>query len=179
VEIRFGHRMERFTEVRDGVDVDLIDADGEPRTVRAGYLVGADGGRSVTRKSLGLPFEGATEPTRWLMVDLRNDPLGTPNAYMGCDPSRPYVSIGLPHGIRRFEFMLFPHEDEAFAADDTNLHALLAPLIPDPVVAQTRLRISSAPWLTNVSGIHGSPRSMTRSTLIAATSTHTSGWQRS
>ncbi|MFF1920473.1 bifunctional 3-(3-hydroxy-phenyl)propionate/3-hydroxycinnamic acid hydroxylase [Streptomyces sp. NPDC058221] len=135
VEVRFGHRMERFTEIRDGVDVDLTGPDGEPLTVRAGYLIGADGGRSVTRKSLGLAFEGSTEPTRWLVVDLRNDPLGAPNAYMGCDPARPYVSIGLPHGIRRFEFMLFPHEDQAFADDDANLHALLAPLIPDPVAA--------------------------------------------
>ncbi|MFF3503210.1 bifunctional 3-(3-hydroxy-phenyl)propionate/3-hydroxycinnamic acid hydroxylase [Streptomyces sp. NPDC003247] len=135
VEVRFGHRMERFTEVRDGVDIDLIGPDGVPLTVRAGYLVGADGGRSLTRKALGLPFEGTTEPTRWLVVDLRNDPLGSPNAYMGCDPARPYVSIGLPHGIRRFEFLLFPHEDQAFADDDANLHAVLAPLIPAPSTA--------------------------------------------
>ncbi|NEB03500.1 bifunctional 3-(3-hydroxy-phenyl)propionate/3-hydroxycinnamic acid hydroxylase [Streptomyces sp. SID13726] len=132
VDVRFGHRMERFAEVRDAVEVELADADGARHTVRARYLVGSDGGRSLTRKSLGLPFEGATEPTRWLVVDLRNDPLGTPNAYLGCDPSRPYVSIGLPHGIRRFEFMLFPHEDDAFADDETNLHRLLAPLVPDP-----------------------------------------------
>lgn len=132
VEVRFGHRTERFAECRDGVTVDLIGSDGEPSTVRTRYLVGADGGRSVTRKLLGLPFEGSTEPSRWLVVDLRNDPLGSPNAYMGCDPARPYVSIGLPHGIRRFEFILFPHEDEAFAEDDANLHAMLAPLIPDP-----------------------------------------------
>ncbi|MFE7767874.1 FAD-dependent monooxygenase [Streptomyces sp. NPDC057438] len=86
VDVRFGHRMERFAEVHDGVEVDLIDADGEPLTVRARYLVGSDGGRSLTRKALGLSFEGSTEPTRWLVVDLRNDPLGTPNAYLGCDP---------------------------------------------------------------------------------------------
>jgi 3-(3-hydroxy-phenyl)propionate hydroxylase len=135
VEVRFGHRMERFAETRDGIDVDLIGPDGGPLTVHARYMVGADGGRSLTRKSLGLPFEGSTEPTRWLVVDLRNDPLGSPNAYMGCDPSRPYVSIGLPHGIRRFELMLFPHEDQAFADDDANLHAMLAPLIPDPRAA--------------------------------------------
>lgn len=135
VEVGFAHRMERFSECRDGVDVELTGPGGEPLTVRTRYLVGADGGRSRTRKSLGLPFEGTTEPSRWLVVDLRNDPLGSPNAYMGCDPSRPYVSIGLPHGIRRFEFMLLPHEGQAFADDDTDLHAMLAPLIPDPAAA--------------------------------------------
>ncbi|MFG2627420.1 bifunctional 3-(3-hydroxy-phenyl)propionate/3-hydroxycinnamic acid hydroxylase [Streptomyces sp. NPDC048473] len=135
VEVRFGHRMEGFAERADGVDVDLTGPGGSPLTVRSRYLVGADGGRSQTRKLLGLPFEGRTEPSRWLVVDLRNDPLGSPNAYMGCDPSRPYVSIGLPHGIRRFEFMLRPEEDETFVEDDTQLHRMLAPLIPDPARA--------------------------------------------
>ncbi|MER5178747.1 bifunctional 3-(3-hydroxy-phenyl)propionate/3-hydroxycinnamic acid hydroxylase [Streptomyces sp. NPDC002896] len=135
VDVVFGHQMASFAETRDGVTVDLIGPDGAPVTVSARYLVGADGGRSSTRKSLGLTFEGRTEPSSWLVVDIRNDPLGTPNAYMGCDPSRPYVSIGLPHGIRRFEFMLMPGEDQSFADDDGNLHRLLGQLIPDPARA--------------------------------------------
>lgn len=135
VEVRFGHRMEGFARTPDGLEVELTAPGGRPLAVRTRYLVGTDGGRSLTRKTLGLSFEGSTEPTRWLVVDLRNDPLGSPNAYMGCDPARPYVSIGLPHGIRRFEFMLFPHEDDAFAEDEANLRALLAPLVPRPAAA--------------------------------------------
>ena len=38
---------------------------------------------------------------RWIVVDVRNDPLGTPHIDMHCDPERPYVSAALPHGIRR------------------------------------------------------------------------------
>ncbi|WP_328920093.1 bifunctional 3-(3-hydroxy-phenyl)propionate/3-hydroxycinnamic acid hydroxylase [Streptomyces sp. NBC_00208] len=135
VKVVLGHRMEAFTETRDGIDVDLIGPEGGPVSVSARYLVGADGGRSITRKALGLAFEGRTEPSSWLVVDLRNDPIGSPNAYMGCDPARPYVSIGLPHGIRRFEFMLMPGEDQAFADDDVNMHAMLAQHVPDPAAA--------------------------------------------
>ncbi|MGB3336295.1 MAG: FAD-dependent monooxygenase [Devosia sp.] len=41
-----------------GVDVELSDG----RSLRAGYLVGCDGGRSVVRKAAGIAFPG-TEPT--------------------------------------------------------------------------------------------------------------------
>ena len=44
------------------------------------------------------------------MIDLRNDPLGTPNVTVGADPARPFVSVSLAHGVRRFEFMV--HDDE-------------------------------------------------------------------
>ena len=86
-------------------------------TIRARYLVGCDGGRSITRKSMGVTFEGQSSPTRFLVVDVRNDPLGTPNAYLGADPVRPFVSIGLPHGVRRFEFMIFDDETDEQVAD--------------------------------------------------------------
>jgi 3-(3-hydroxy-phenyl)propionate hydroxylase len=46
------------------------------------------------------------------VVDVRNDPVGSPHIYMHCDHERPYVSAALPHGIRRFEFMVMPGETE-------------------------------------------------------------------
>ena len=60
---------------------------------------------------------GQSSPTRFLVIDVRNDPLGTPNAYLGADPVRPFVSIGLPHGVRRFEFMIFDDETDEQVAD--------------------------------------------------------------
>ena len=46
-------------------------------------------------------FEGKSPSTRWVVIDVWNDPLGTPNVYLDAYPKRPYVSIGLPHAIRR------------------------------------------------------------------------------
>ena len=84
---------------------------GEPDTGRrARYVVGCDGGRSATRRMMGVSFDGTTSPTRWLVVDIANDPLGHPNSEVGADPARPYASISIAHGIRRFEFMI--HADE-------------------------------------------------------------------
>ncbi|MGW1027879.1 bifunctional 3-(3-hydroxy-phenyl)propionate/3-hydroxycinnamic acid hydroxylase [Streptomyces sp. NPDC002577] len=131
-EVLFGHRMTGYTEHDDCVEVALEGPGGAPLTVRAAYLVGTDGGRSLTRHTMGVAFEGHSSPSRWLVVDIRNDPIGTPNAYMGADPTRPYVSIGLPHGIRRFEFMLLDKESEEEAAEPAFLHRLLAPHVADP-----------------------------------------------
>ena len=101
--------------------------------MRASYVVGADGGSSATRKALGLSFDGTTATANWFVIDIRNDPLGRPGAYVCADPRRPYVSIGIPHGIRRFEFMLKSGETEAVAMTGEFVTRLLAPLVPSAV----------------------------------------------
>ena len=58
---------------------------------RARYVVGCDGGRSATRRLMGVSFDGTTSSTRWLVIDCANDPLGHPNSEVGADPARPYV----------------------------------------------------------------------------------------
>jgi 3-(3-hydroxy-phenyl)propionate hydroxylase len=93
-------------------------------------VVGADGGRSDTRKELGFAFRGRSSTADWFVIDIRNDPLGRPGAYVCADPRRPYVSISIPHGIRRFEFMLKPGETEAEALTDPFVTRLLAPIVP-------------------------------------------------
>ena len=98
----------------------------------ASYVVGSDGGRSGTRTALGIGFEGKTSSTRWLVIDLRNDPLGQPGAIVGADPRRPYASISIPHGIRRFEFMLFDGETEEMAEQPSFIAGLLDGFVPDP-----------------------------------------------
>jgi 3-(3-hydroxy-phenyl)propionate hydroxylase len=45
------------------------------------------------------------------------------------------VSIALPHGVRRLEFMLWPHETEERLATPEGLEPLLKPVMPDPASA--------------------------------------------
>lgn len=129
VDVRWGHTAVEFRQDGDRVTVVAETADG-PVDVSAAYLVGADGGRSAVRKAMGVGFEGKSDPTRWLVVDIRNDPLGMPNVYVYCDPNRPHVSIGLPHAIRRFEFMLFDHEDAEAFEDRARVDELVRPMVP-------------------------------------------------
>jgi len=55
-----------FTQDDAGVDVML--SDGE--TLRAQYLVGCDGGRSVIRKAAGIDFPGWDPTTSWLIAEV-------------------------------------------------------------------------------------------------------------
>src|SRR2546429_3683449 len=59
VRIHYGCEVTGFAQDDTGVDVEL--SDGQP--LRAKYLVGCDGGRSVIRKAAGIEFPG-WDPTR-------------------------------------------------------------------------------------------------------------------
>ncbi len=129
VQVAWGRRMETAVETADGVTVEF----GPDRpAVQARYVVGCDGGRSATRRLMGVPFDGTTSSTRWVVVDLANDPLGHPNSEVGADPDRPYASISIAHGIRRFEFMIHADETDEQAEDPEFVARLLAPFVPHP-----------------------------------------------
>jgi 3-(3-hydroxy-phenyl)propionate hydroxylase len=131
VEVRWGHPMTSCDETADGITVELGN-EGGPTTVRARYVVGCDGGRSTTRRLMGVTFDGTTSPTRWLVVDVANDPLGHPNSEVGADPQRPYASISIAHGIRRFEFMIHADETDEQAEDPAFLTRMLSSMVPHP-----------------------------------------------
>ena len=129
VDVHWSSRVTGLTQHPDGVEL-AVETPGGEQTVRASYVVGADGGSSATRKALGFAFAGVSADADWFVIDIRNDPLGRPGAYVCADPRRPYVSIGIPHGIRRFEFMLKPGETEARAMTDEFVARLLQPFVP-------------------------------------------------
>jgi 3-(3-hydroxy-phenyl)propionate hydroxylase len=129
VDLRFGQEVAAFEQDDDRVSIQFTG--GQP-PLTARYLVACDGGNSLIRRSLGIKFEGRTAANRWIVVDIANDPLGAPDSFLHGRPSRPYVSIALPHGLRRFEFMLFDGEAPDDVVSDEMLHSLLQPLIARP-----------------------------------------------
>jgi 3-(3-hydroxy-phenyl)propionate hydroxylase len=69
VETRRGREVVGFTQDDDGVAVDLSDG----TTLRAAYLVGCDGGRSVVRKIAGIDFVGLDPSTSWMIAEVEMD----------------------------------------------------------------------------------------------------------
>ena len=66
VTLHRGREVAGFTQDDDGVDVEL--ADGE--SLRAEYLVGCDGGRSLIRKTAGIAFPGWDPTTSALIAEV-------------------------------------------------------------------------------------------------------------
>jgi 3-(3-hydroxy-phenyl)propionate hydroxylase len=58
-----------FAQDDTGVDVELSDG----QSLRADYLVGCDGGRSVIRKAAGIEFPGWDASTSWLIAEVEMD----------------------------------------------------------------------------------------------------------
>jgi 3-(3-hydroxy-phenyl)propionate hydroxylase len=68
VEMLFGHEV-------TGVSEDTAHVSGPQgnKDLRFDYLIGADGGRSTVRKSIGVDFEGFTYPEHFLVAGTRYD----------------------------------------------------------------------------------------------------------
>jgi 2-polyprenyl-6-methoxyphenol hydroxylase-like FAD-dependent oxidoreductase len=72
---QFGCELVALQQDAHGVTATLASAAGQ-ETVRARYLVGADGGRSFVRQALDIGFPGKTMDIRGLVADVALDGLG-------------------------------------------------------------------------------------------------------
>lgn len=127
-ELRSGCEVTAFSDDGAGVAVTLRQGEAES-TLRARYLVGADGARSPVRKALGVAFEdlGFEEP--WVVVDtLVHDFSRLPDCNLQiCDPARPTTCVLMGEGRHRWEFMILPGEDPAEVASEASTARLLEP----------------------------------------------------
>lgn len=68
--VAFGAELTGFEQDGDGVTATVL-SDGESRTIRARYLVGADGARSSVRKALGIRMQGKSDLASFVTLILR------------------------------------------------------------------------------------------------------------
>lgn len=126
--LRSGWEMLDFSEGAAGITARFVTPQGE-RSLRARWLVGADGARSPVRKASAIAFEdlGFEEP--WLVVDvLVDDPARLPAANLQiCDPARPTTCVLMGEGRHRWEFMILPGETPDAISTRASVEQLLAP----------------------------------------------------
>lgn len=72
VDLRYGHLVEGISQTAAGVEVTAATTTG-PVSLAAAYVVGADGARSIVRKTMGVDFEGRSFDDRFLICDIRAD----------------------------------------------------------------------------------------------------------
>jgi 2-polyprenyl-6-methoxyphenol hydroxylase-like FAD-dependent oxidoreductase len=87
VQVLFEHRLAALEQTPGTVKATIETPDG-PKSIQAGWLVGADGARSATRRLLGLEFEGMSWPNRFIATNVYCDfaSLGYLPANFICDP---------------------------------------------------------------------------------------------
>ena len=74
VTIHRGREVTGFTQDATGVDATGVDATlSDGQSLRAAYLVGCDGGRSVIRKAAGIEFAGWDATTSWMIAEVDMD----------------------------------------------------------------------------------------------------------
>ena len=120
--------FEAFTEDADGITAQFATPTGA-QTLRARYLVGADGARSPVRSAAGIGIDdlGFDEP--WLVVDtIVHDASRLPDRNLQiCDPARPTTCVMMGNGRHRWEFMIKPGESAEDVLDDGFIAGLLEP----------------------------------------------------
>ncbi|MEV5970266.1 FAD-dependent monooxygenase [Streptomyces sp. NPDC051921] len=130
-DIRFGTALTGLRQSEDGVEADL--STGE--TVRAAYLVAADGGRSTIRRALGIGMTGETvDPRPMLVADVRLSPdaiVDRGNWHIWLKAPGGAVALCPLPGGDRFQ-LITGFEDETAAVDTTPeaVRALLAARTP-------------------------------------------------
>jgi 2-polyprenyl-6-methoxyphenol hydroxylase-like FAD-dependent oxidoreductase len=136
VQVYYEREVTGFAQDETGVDVRL--ADGEP--LRARYLVGCDGGRSLIRKEAGIEFPG-WDPTRSNLiaeVETTEEP----------PPGVRHDAIGV-HGLHRMEdgstFRVVLTEQEIGSGSEPTLRDLSQALV---AVYGTDFGIHDPTWIS-------------------------------
>ena len=108
VPILRGCEVVGFAQDDSGVDVEMSGG----TSLRAEYLVGCDGGRSLIRKVAGIDFAGLDPSTSWMIAEVemdeepelgfRRDSVGQHalgrTGSRGADPGRAHGTTRRPHG---------------------------------------------------------------------------------
>jgi 2-polyprenyl-6-methoxyphenol hydroxylase-like FAD-dependent oxidoreductase len=128
-------------EVHQGVTVEALEVSEESvelrageTTVRARFVIGADGGTGFVRPALGIGFDSYGFEENWLVCDFRCPPDldGVPTFRQVCDPAQPIAIVRIGPDHQRLSFMLEPDEDRATATSPERVWERVADyLTPD------------------------------------------------
>ncbi len=129
-------------ELRNCCDVFALDQDergvrvrfenllsGQLSEVRAAYVIGCDGARSLVRRFIGSGMDDLGFHERWLVIDAllkRERPDLGDHSIQHCDPRRPATYIRGTGNRRRWEITVRPDEDAQAMTQTTKIWELLS-----------------------------------------------------
>jgi 3-(3-hydroxy-phenyl)propionate hydroxylase len=136
VELLYSHEVVGVTQTDGAVSVDVRGPDGV-KTHSGGYLIGADGGRSVVRKLAEIAFDGFTWPERFIVLTTPFDfeassgycyrsYFADPDEWCNCFK----VSADGPPGLWRNVYPTDPAVSEADLMSDASVQARMQKFFP-------------------------------------------------
>lgn len=159
-DIRFATEMTEFTQDADGVTAVLRDlGDGSERTVRARYLVAADGSRAPIRTSLGIGHHGPGVFGRQMNIVFHADldPYVAGRTFFLCFVSNPTVKgvLGKLGGADSDRWVLAPSlppgaDHRGYGTEDCVELVRAAVGVPDlPVAVESATSWEIAAWVAD------------------------------
>jgi 3-(3-hydroxy-phenyl)propionate hydroxylase len=135
VDVRFSTRVTQVTQDNDGVTV-VAETPEDTETFKGSWVIGADGGGSIVRKSADIKFDGFTYPEKFALISTSYD-LGargfTDTAYIS-HPVEWCAVFRLPHlgppGLWRFLYGCSPDESDEEALSDERVEQRLQSVVP-------------------------------------------------
>src|SRR5258708_28159102 len=141
-EVEDGVELRSFEQDGGGVTATLLAA-GQSSNVRAKYLVGADGGRSVVRTALEINFPGeAMAARRIIFGDICVDDLARDKWWIWETEHGPVGLCPLPH-VDAFQLMIPLADNEEPEISEASVIALF-----QSRTGRTDLRMHDATWLS-------------------------------
>jgi 3-(3-hydroxy-phenyl)propionate hydroxylase len=139
--VLFGHKLVHLEQDANGVDVSMEHSSGIA-TIRADYLIGADGAGSIVRKWLGIEFDGFTYPEKFLCLSterpIEQDIPGMAYVNYVSDPDEWLVLLRVPSVWR----VLVPTggESDEWLVSDEKKNKVFDGLVGDGASVETRHR---------------------------------------
>jgi 2-polyprenyl-6-methoxyphenol hydroxylase-like FAD-dependent oxidoreductase len=136
IPILRGCEVEGFAQDDRGIDVEVS---GHP-SLRAQYLIGCDGGRSLVRKAAGIDFAGLDPSTSWIIAEVEMDD----EPKIGMRPEGGGIGpVNRLEGGGPYRVVLT--EKQVDCADDATLQDLIEALV---AAYGTDYRVHSPTWIS-------------------------------
>jgi 3-(3-hydroxy-phenyl)propionate hydroxylase len=142
IELLYGHEVTGIRQDENGVEVVAAGPEGI-KTVRADYLIGADGGRSMVRKALEIEFTGFTYPERILVIgttlDFKTVFPDLANVNYVSDPENHAHILRIPD-LWRISLPVAAEVSDEEAKSDAAIEGRLRQVMPDVAFPDIRVR---------------------------------------
>lgn len=131
VTVELGIEVTSVSQDAEVATLSVIRPQSEPGEIRARYVLGCDGARSLVREEVGIVLKDLDFDEPWLVVDVLVNEQGLAKlpktSVQYCDPERPCTFVIGPGNHRRWEISLKEGEDPMQAATPERTWELLAP----------------------------------------------------